>query len=318
MEKDKIIDVSICCATYNQEKYIGRAIDSFLNQITDEINVEIIIHDDCSTDGTQKILKEYASKYKNIKLILQSENRFSRGLKIIPVFPEIALGKYIAFCEGDDYWTDKFKIKKQYLYMEEHSDCTLCSHAAVKVDETGNYLSDYCIQETDMNFYLRDIVLSDGNFLPTHSLFYRKNDIKKLPEVYLNCPIGDYPLQIYLTEKGYCHHINTKMGAYTVGSIGSLTTKLYKNYDNTISLRKSILTMLHEFNILYNYKYNDIFKLAIKENEFYIAELYADLKLLLSPKFRKMFKSEPMKKKGAIILRHFAPNIYRRIRLHVK
>lgn len=318
MEKEKIIDVSICCATYNQEKYIGRAIEGFLNQITDGLNIEILINDDCSTDGTQRILKEYASKYKNIKLILQSENRFSRGLKIIPVFPEVALGKYIAFCEGDDYWTDNLKIKKQYLYMEEHLDCTLCSHAAVKVDESGNYLSDYCIQERDINFNLRDIVVSDGNFLPTHSLFYRREDIKKLPDAYLNCPIGDYPLQIFLTQKGYCHHINTKMGAYTVGSIGSLTTELYKNYDRTIALRKSIINMLHEFNTLYNNKYNDIFETAIRKNEFYIAELNADLKLLFSPKFRKLFKSESIIKKSAVILRHFAPNIYRRIRLHVK
>jgi len=103
--------VSICCVTYNHETYIEDALEGFLSQETD-FPFEIIIHDDCSTDKTTQILNEYLEKYPNIiKLIIQTENQWSKGIRILPVLvvPE-ARGKYIALCDGDDYWFDFVKI----------------------------------------------------------------------------------------------------------------------------------------------------------------------------------------------------------------
>jgi len=105
--------VSICCITYNHEKYIRDAIEGFLMQKT-LFPIEILIHGDASTDKTADIIKEYEVKYPDIiKPIYQTENQFSKGVSISATyqFPR-ARGKYIAICEGDDYWTDPHKLQK--------------------------------------------------------------------------------------------------------------------------------------------------------------------------------------------------------------
>jgi len=115
--------VSICCITYNQESYIRDAIEGFLMQKT-TFPIEIIIHDDASTDGTTEIVREYEKKYPElIHAIIQTENQYSQGF--FPgqkfVWP-IAKGKYLAFCEGDDYWTDSNKLQMQADFLESHDD----------------------------------------------------------------------------------------------------------------------------------------------------------------------------------------------------
>lgn len=104
--------VSINCITYNQEEYIAKAIDSFLMQKTD-FKYEILIHDDASTDNTANIIREYQEKYPDIiKPIYQKENQYSQGIKRVDYKFNYsrANGKYIAICEGDDYWTDRKSV----------------------------------------------------------------------------------------------------------------------------------------------------------------------------------------------------------------
>ena len=110
------IAVSVLCMTFNHGQYIKRALDSFIAQKTDFL-FEIIVHDDASADYTTEILKEYELKYQTlIKVIFQKENQYSKGINIIreKLLPS-ARGKYIAFCEGDDYWSDEYKLQKQYI-----------------------------------------------------------------------------------------------------------------------------------------------------------------------------------------------------------
>lgn len=111
--------VSICCTTYNHGKFIQDAIEGFLMQKTN-FPIEIIIHDDASTDNTATIVKQYAEKHPGLIItILQTINQYSQGIKPWPnfVFPK-ARGKYIALCEGDDYWTDPLKLQKQVDFLE--------------------------------------------------------------------------------------------------------------------------------------------------------------------------------------------------------
>ena len=111
--------VSICCLAYNQKKYIGKTIESFLTQKT-SFEYEIIIHDDASSDGTQDIIREYAEKYPHkIIPVFQKQNQYSKGVEnsITFCYPR-ARGKYIALCEGDDYWCDDYKLEKQVAIFE--------------------------------------------------------------------------------------------------------------------------------------------------------------------------------------------------------
>ena len=114
--------VSICSITYNHAPYIRQCLDGFLMQKTN-FPFEIIINDDCSTDGTTEIIKEYAAKYPDlIKPVFHDENQYQKGVRgmyVKYVFPK-AQGKYLALCEGDDYWIDPLKLQKQVDFLESH------------------------------------------------------------------------------------------------------------------------------------------------------------------------------------------------------
>lgn len=133
MIEDKIM-VSVCCITYNQKDYIRDAIEGFLKQKTN-FDYEIIIHDDASTDGTTEILKEYEERYPGkFRIIYEEENQYQKGSSFIRAMYEQAKGKYIAVCEGDDYWCDENKLQLQVDYMEQNQECSFCFHNAIIID----------------------------------------------------------------------------------------------------------------------------------------------------------------------------------------
>lgn len=121
--------VSICCATYNHVHFIRQCLDGFVMQKT-KFPFEVLIHDDASTDGTQDIIREYEAKYPDIiKPIYQKENQYSKGVRVSLVYNYSRVrGKYVALCEGDDYWTDPYKLQKQVDFLENHPDYVMCSH----------------------------------------------------------------------------------------------------------------------------------------------------------------------------------------------
>lgn len=139
--------LSICCLAYNHEFFIRKCLDGFMMQKTD-FPFEVLIHDDASTDNTPQIIREYQSKYPDIiKPIFQKENQYSKGIWITGIhqLPR-AKGKYIAFCEGDDYWTDPYKLQKQVDFLETHPDYSLCCHRYQVFDKEENSL----ISEVDI------------------------------------------------------------------------------------------------------------------------------------------------------------------------
>lgn len=138
-----MIAVSICCLAYNQEKLITDAIKGFMMQRT-KFNYEIIIHDDASTDRTPEIIRKYQRSYpKLIKPILQTKNQFSRD-GVYPFWTHLypaAQGRYIAECDGDDYWTDPYKLQRQYEFMEANPEYAICYHNyVIKNMQTGKTL----------------------------------------------------------------------------------------------------------------------------------------------------------------------------------
>jgi len=139
MENKEIV-VSISCITYNHEPYIRECLEGFLMQKCN-FGFEVLIHDDASTDGTADIIREYQEKYPEIiKPILQSENQWSKGVRMIGTTFNVprAQGKYIALCEGDDYWTDPLKLQKQVDFLEANPEYNLiCGGFISKVTTTG-------------------------------------------------------------------------------------------------------------------------------------------------------------------------------------
>src|SRR5690554_6858952 len=140
MEKNALM-VSICCQTYNHKDYIVEALESFLMQQTD-FPFEILLRDDASTDGTAEICKEYAQNHPNIiKLLAYQENQFQKGISPFRDNVKRAKGKYIAMCEGDDYWTDPLKLQKQVDFLEANPEYVMTGHDAFIINEKGQKVS---------------------------------------------------------------------------------------------------------------------------------------------------------------------------------
>lgn len=136
--------VSICCLTYNHENYIGVALDSMVNQITD-FDYEIIVLDDCSSDNTREVINDFVEKYpKKVRKVFQSENQYKKNVPIVnQIFYPLARGEYIAYCEGDDYWTDNKKLQRQVNFLDSHHEYIAHTHECWEVDEKGNKIVGY-------------------------------------------------------------------------------------------------------------------------------------------------------------------------------
>ncbi|EQC1056702.1 TPA: glycosyltransferase [Providencia rettgeri] len=197
---DKIYTTCICTA-YNHENYIKDTLDSILAQKT-EYRFELVIHDDKSTDNTTEIILEYKSKFPNIiTLIMQDENQYSKGKKLISLVTPFINGEYTAICEGDDFWTDEFKIQKQISSLIKNPKINLCTHGAVITNETGDILpTKFRVHRKDSGIIpYRNVFLTGGQFCATASMFFRTNMLnKELPLFFKNAPVGDFPLEVYL------------------------------------------------------------------------------------------------------------------------
>ena len=219
------ITVSICCVTYNHGEYIKQALDSFLAQKT-RFNIEILIHDDASTDNTPQIIEKIEKKYPTIiKPIYQKENQFSKGIPISRTFnfPR-ARGKYIALCEGDDYWTDPYKLQKQVDFLEANPEYILCFTNTRTVDENNQILRPKVIEScTKDTFDHSDMPL----FAPTLTRVFRNLHISEMP-LPQNTPGGDTYMLVWQSKFGKIKYIDEVTSSYRIhpnGVWSSLSSK---------------------------------------------------------------------------------------------
>ncbi len=237
--------LSVLCITYNHENYITEALDSILMQETD-FPFEVIVHDDFSTDKTADILVKYAEKYPTIiKLILQKENQWSKGIKPVKASLEKASGKYIAFCEGDDYWTDTKKLQIQLDEMRKIENCQMSFHPSIDKWDDNSIKDEINTKYADGNkvFSVKEIILGDGGFCPTVSLMFEKEAISNMPEWFERAPFGDYFLQIFGALKGGALYIDRAMAVYRRMVPGSWSAGVLEVKTREKQVQKAVLTM---------------------------------------------------------------------------
>lgn len=193
--------VSVCCTTYNHENFISECLEGMVNQIT-TFKFEILVHDDASTDTTASIVRKYQAKYPElIYPLFQSENQYSNG-RMINVrfnFPR-AKGKYIAMCEGDDIWIDKYKLQKQIDFLEGNSDFSGCFTANAYYYGESGVIKEF--RRKKQVFTIDDLI--DQNQVPSQTVVYRKVDINQLPSWFGEIKLSDWLI----------HMINTNIGPY--------------------------------------------------------------------------------------------------------
>ena len=268
MISDHIL-VSICCTTYNQKDFIKDAIEGFLIQKT-SFPLEIIIHDDASTDGSADIIREYFQKFPKLIIpILQTENQYSK--KRNRTFAQYVMskvrGKYVAICEGDDYWTDPYKLQKQVDFLEANPEYSISFHAAEHHWLNNGLITIHRYKCTNgfRTFTIKNAILKGGAFMTTNSMVFRTEYAKNLPEWYFLAPTGDFPLSLNLSLHGKVAYFDDVMSVYRRNVKGSWSDRLTVN-NNFKSLMNETEHMLWSFNSFTKYNYFYFILLKIIRN----------------------------------------------------
>jgi glycosyltransferase involved in cell wall biosynthesis len=313
-DEETIPFVSISCVTYNHTHYIANAIESFLMQKT-TFPVEILIHDDTSTDGTAEIIREYQKKHPDLIFpIYQTENQFSKGKKISLTyqFPR-ARGKYIALCEGDDFWIDPLKLQKQAEFLEANPDCTLCFHAAKILDETkGRFTNISRPMGVKQIYTIHDLLMPDaGNFIKLASVVLRAGVVDKYPDWIMKHTVGDYPLYLLYAHHGNFGYLDQVMSVYRISTTGIWSTK-YKEPNYAERHVLSTVWMFGEFNKYTNYIYDKLIRIKITRRWYRFINTYTSEEIrkvgkTLYWKYRKHLR---LKQQVNIFLKLYFPVLY--------
>lgn len=303
------IAVSICCLVYNHKDYIRQALDSFLMQKTN-FKFELLINDDCSTDGTTEIIREYEAKYPHIiKPLYHTENQYSKSyrqgnlMSLTFNFPRVS-GKYVAMCEGDDFWTDDTKLQKQYDALESHPECSFCAHTVRCTDEAGNPSEETVPANgaVDMGIISSEDAVKGICRLPymfqTSSYFFRAEYLKELlenlPEFFEYSSSVDVLYMLFFASKGSFYRLPGEMSCYRINSTSSIMSDLTKATKDNRRNEKMIkhytehLKSIKAYNEYTNHRFEDDVLFFQYKTEYHLMFLKHEYKQLFRKKYKEV------------------------------
>jgi glycosyltransferase involved in cell wall biosynthesis len=232
------VKVSVCLITYNHERFIAQALDSVLMQTG--VEFELVVGDDCSTDGTRALLLDYQRRHPNrLRLLLPEQNQ-----GMLPNFTrtiQACKGEYVALLEGDDYWTDPTKLRKQAAYLDAHRDCVLCFHTVAELDESAVTPSRYYPPhgQRKATYSLDDLLVI--NPMHTCSVMFRNGLIDTFPSWFYRLRLGDWALHLLHAQYGSAGYLPEVMAVYRRHSGGEWSTQ------SQLRRAGAIMTMLGYF-----------------------------------------------------------------------
>ena len=248
MNKKKPL-VSVVMVTYNQAEFISEAIESIICQETN-FNFEIIISDDGSTDGTEGLVRKYIEKLKETNLIINyTKHKENLGYVKNLVFSlKKSKSKYIAFLDSDDFWNDTSKLQKQYDFMENNLEYSICFHNVILIDSNKNVISDSLLNKIHNDEYTTEEIIT-GGVMPTASVFFR-NCIQFYPKSFETIFNGDTFLFALLAQHGKAKFLssikNSLRRIHSNGIWGGLS-----DYERLIRGTNTYLKILDEIKVEY-------------------------------------------------------------------
>lgn len=260
------IVVSISCITFNHVNFIRQCLDGFLMQKT-FFAYEVLIHDDCSTDGTTEIIREYEKKYPDIiKPLYETENQYSLGK---PIGSSVwntprAIGKYIALCEGDDYWTDPLKLQKQVDFLDKHPECSSVFGNFTVYDERNGFLKT--MKFSKKRYRMFDIM--SGLMPGSHNICMRRNAFCQEITLSVN---GDMQINYMCAQAGQLAYIDENFSVYRITGKGVATSR------SAADKQESAFSHWYQMHKELGFKYNRA--LAKYESYLVLGELFHNLNI---------------------------------------
>lgn len=303
------IRVSIICNTYNHEKYIRDALEGFVMQQTNFL-FEVLIHDDASTDNTARIIREYQSKYPElIKPIYETENQYSKfDGTIEKLQANRAQGKYVAMCEGDDYWIDPLKLQKQYDFMETHPQYTLCGCSTKWINELTGKETNKSKTDQDRDVSLAEFLSpKNGRPFPYVSFFMLTETWESLP--LWNFPVGDLPLSYYAAMKGKVRMLADIMCVYRWNVAGSWTAR-NADYSKRAETNEKMISGFEQMNKETDYQYDNLIQNAILHQKYTKALMQHDFRALQSDELVELYRQRDLIHRISDRMRCTAPHLY--------
>ena len=295
--------VTVRTSTYQHAPYIKQCIEGVLMQKT-TFPFEFIIGEDFSTDGTRKTVFEYAKKYPDIIRVITADYNVgskANGRRCT----RASRGKYMAICEGDDYWIDPSKLQKQFDQMQKHPACHISFHPAYVTNANGVISNRILSKHKSGNivFGTSDIILGGGGFCPTASLMLRNKFETFGPEAFMRkAPVGDYFHQIFGSLNGGALYIDQVMAVYRKGIPGSWSSSV-QAIERYILYQKKLIETLNELNNILNYRFDKEINIVKSIAFFRLSKTYLRLKNFERFKLyiKKSWFSEPFLSIGQTI-----------------
>lgn len=289
------IIVSVIVNTFNHGKYLRENFESILSQQVN-FNIEILVHDDCSSDDTVQVIKEYETKYPNIiKPIYEKQNQFSRGVEIDAAFnyPRV-LGKYVAMCEGDDKWVDDFKLHKQVSYLESHPKISAYIAKTIRYNMRDNKFGYYglAIDRFSKKYSLKDLI--KGKDFSVSSLLARKEFfVPPFPE-FINFFAGftDIQLGYYFALHNKIYYDCHPMSMYRQYSSDTSFTSSFSQskQDEKNKIYENRIKVLELLSLVVPQKYKKLLAKRIRQEKFTLLVIKNDIEALKSKEFNGLYK----------------------------
>lgn len=296
--------VSICMITYNHEPYIREAIEGVLMQQC-SFPFELVIGEDCSTDLTLQICKKYAREHPEIHL-LSSESNLGSMKNLLRTL-QACKNKYIALCEGDDYWTDPLKLQKQVEFLEGNEDCSLVFHAATIISASNKRQTFVKRNDNNRYFSMEELIMGGGGLIVTNSILFSKDMLSPHMDWFKDAIVGDYPLALTAGIAGKVFYIDDVMSVYRTDVQGAITSQRdLLPYQAFIDRSLKLMDILKDFDKYTRNKYSDVVKLKISKYLYNQFEKKNDVPIIARYRAYKKLKNDLLKNDRRNAIKHLA------------
>ncbi len=314
---ERTCKVTIYCTAFNHEPYIRDALDGFLSQKTD-FPFEVLVTDDASTDGTAAILGEYREKYPDvIRYFHQDKNLFSQGINIYEtvMYPNTR-GQYVAYCEGDDYWTDPEKLRRQVSFLDSHPDYSACVHNSV-CHFCGGEKPDALLLPSagDRDVPFSQIIQGMSRCFHTSSILGRAELLCNPPDfqaVAFSYGFTDYALSLWLCLNGRIRFLDSPMSVYRINSNpASWSSGRDSTYRKKTAFVTGEIEMMQTMLPHLSAEQRALTEAELLKRKYELLYLSGEVERMTQPPYDVLYRQEPLSFRAKIALKRMFPSLHR-------